>query len=239
MKPLCRLPALALSALTSLMLLPSSHAQEIYAGAGLGGRELPYSNGIFLTVGHIGYAHAINNDFTARIDYLREANILGATNSATTVWNSDYYSSTYRKSSRTGLFADWFPGRSVGLRFTAGLTINDFLASETSKGAGNKVMINNTSYTLGAADSFTVKVTMSRVTPYLGVGYGHRKNKRGWGMHADIGFAFVRMNVSETRTGALVTVAQSEVDAEVQKTRDSVSGVRYWPQYTIGALYRF
>jgi hypothetical protein len=195
-------------------------AQEVYVGAGLFGAQ-------------VGYAHALTPTVNLRADYMT----LGNRSSTSNKSGTDYQSKL--DWSRTALLVDWFPSASSSFRLTGGATFNKITYDMTAAAAGQTVDINGTSYTLGANDSMNIQIKMPRTTPYVGVGWGHQSSQKGWGFHADLGVSVGQFKVTETRTGALVNVNQTDVDKELADVRDSVSRLRVLPQVTIGASYRF
>jgi len=214
--------AIALSGLTAG---GAAQAQEVYVGGGLFGVQ-------------IGYAHAMSPSFTLRGDYMT----LGSKSKSTNESGTQYQAKM--KWNRTALLADWFPLESNSFRLTGGATFNSVAIDLTAGGAGTSVDIAGTKYTLGANDTFNIKIKMPSTTPYLGLGWGHKQGNKGWGFHADLGVSMGQFKVSETRTGELANggalgVTQANADAEIAEVRDSVAKFKFLPQATVGVSYRF
>lgn len=198
----------------------SAHAQSVYLGAGFLGLQG-------------GYAHRINDNWGARADVMFVGSAKdtltesGTTFSAKVAWN------------RVSALADWHPSKNSGFRVTAGISANDMGSVLTAAGAGASVDINNTVYVLTNNDSLTIKAKMPSTTPYVGFGYGHHANQKGLGFYADLGLLLGGLKVTETRTGALTSVSQADMDAELKEIRDALGKFKVFPQLTLGLTYRF
>jgi hypothetical protein len=142
---------------------------------------------------------------------------------------------------RIGLFADWF-ALAGSFRLTGGFTFNDMRADLSLAGDGRSVNLGGTTYTLGPDDRFDGRVEMPAWTPYLGIGWGHHAANTGWGFVADVGASFGRPKVSGRASGPIVSTQpqiQQDVERELQEFRDGISGVRFFPQISLGVNYRF
>ncbi len=198
-----------------------AHAIEVYGGAGLPG----------ITV---GVAESINADLTMRADLSALSTI-----SVDRVESGIRYEgeSTIR---RLGVFADWY-ALGNGFRLTGGLTFNQMRFDLQGRPDGDTIMIGDTVYAVGADDRFTARIEYPRVTPYVGIGWGHHNVGRGWGFHADLGVSIGRASVSASVTGNLATQPgiQDDVDRELAELRDYVDRLRVIPQISLGVSYRF
>jgi hypothetical protein len=204
---------------TILAASAGAQAQEIYGGAGILGVQL-------------GYAHAINPNFTVRGDYMTMGRKEKTQVESGTTFNAKV------GFSRLAIVGDWFPSASSGFRVSGGLTSNNMGVELKTSGSGT-VDIDNQQYILSGADSFTVKVKLPSTAPYLGIGYGHQKGEKGLGFHADFGAILSGFKVSEVRTGALTSISQAQVDRELASIKDSVGKLKLFPQLTVGLSYRF
>ncbi len=213
---------LRLGAFSALALCALSNAQanEIYGAIGVPGVML-------------GYAHSLSPSATVRADY----GTLGSRTSTSTEEGINY--STRLKANRLGLFADWFPSQN-NFRLTGGLTANQYKVDLAGGGSGSTISIGNTTYALQAGDRFNVQVKFPSTTPYLGLGWGHQRAAKGWGFNADLGASLGKAKVTTSLSGALASqVSQADLDAETAEIRDGVGKVRFIPQLTVGASYRF
>jgi hypothetical protein len=147
------------------------------------------------------------------------------------------------KASRFGAFADWFP-LGGGFRLVGGLTVNDIKADFNGLGSGNSNVNGQTVDMTG--QTFNVQVKFPNTTPYLGIGYGHQKSDaKGFGFYADLGL-MIGTFTADTTTSLVgktftngQTIKQSDVDAQTQKFRDSLSGLSALPSASLGLLYRY
>jgi hypothetical protein len=145
------------------------------------------------------------------------------------------------KATRIGLFADWFVAGGT-FRLTGGFTFNDIGAELSVSGPGRQVTFGNTTYTLGADDRFDGRVEMPTFTPYIGLGWGHNPSRTGWGFVGDIGLSLGKPKVSGRASGSIVTSQpqiQDDVQREVLEFQQSIDGIRWFPQITFGASYRW
>lgn len=210
-------PALAVAAALVATASPA-HAGEVYAGVGLPGVL-------------VGYAHSLSPTITVRGDFAT----LGSRSERSNEEGITY--DTKASFSRTGLFADWFVAG--GFRLTGGVTFNRLKADMHARGDGTNFQIGDVSVPSSAADRLDVKFEYPKVTPYLGIGYGHQPDS-GWGFVADLGASIGKAKVSETHSGPNFSlVSQAEVDKEMAEVRDGVAKFKAIPQITVGVNYRF
>ncbi|MEY4564627.1 MAG: hypothetical protein RLZZ618_3904 [Pseudomonadota bacterium] len=205
-------------------LISAAQAGEVYGGIGLPGAML-------------GYAHSVSPSLTVRGDFAT----LGSRKERTTEEGVTYDSNI--GFNRAGLFADWFPAGN-GFRVVGGLTFNNLKADLSARGDGvTQFTIGSQTFTSNPNDRMDVSITYPKVTPYLGLGYGHHADK-GWGFVFDLGASFGRAKVSETHSGPSFSssggpVTQADVDAETQELRDGVAKVTFIPQVSLGVSYKF
>lgn len=196
-----------------------AQAQDIYGGLGLPGLYT------------LGYAHPLGGKWGVRGEY--------ATGLSWTSTGSDSgvnYSASLR-SSRGGLFADWFPFGG-GFRFVGGVTANDTKLEINAAGTGTAT-INNKSVNM-AGHYFNVSLKYPTATPYLGVGYGHQVSTKGLGFYADLGLSFGRFSADvSTDLVGQAGITQADVDAQKQQMNDSLGGLRYLPSFSAGMVYRY
>ena len=181
----------------------------------------------------VGYAHGVNQRFTVRADVLTA----GSHSKDETEEGIDYAAKL--KAGRVGLFADYFPFDG-GFRVTAGATFNQHRVDLKSKFDGvSSVTIGDQTFTPSASDYFNVSIKFPKVTPYIGIGWGHQALSKGWGLVADLGVSIGRAKLTSDTNLIGSGITQEDVDRELKELRDGVGKVRYWPQLTMGASYRF
>ena len=147
------------------------------------------------------------------------------------------YDGTF-KNDRFGTFLDWYP-LSNGFRLSAGATFNDTNATLNGRGTGNST-INGKAVDL-TGETFNVKLTYPKTTPYVGIGWGHHSDSaRGIGFFADIGAQFGRVS-TEAQTSLIgkFGITQADVDAEATTVRDYAKRAAVLPTLNFGATYKF
>lgn len=211
---------IAFAAFAAIAATTGAQAQDMYVGVGLPG---------LLT---LGYAAPINNNWGWH------AELAGGLN-ASLDGNRDGVDVTGRLTSTTlGAFGDWFPIDGSGFRVVGGLTVNDVRANLSATGSGTAV-INGTTVNM-AGQYYNVNLTFPSVTPYIGIGYGHKNPAKGFGFYADIGMMVGTFDVSSsTSLVASGQVTQADVDAQNQKLRDGVGKIGFLPSASVGMTYRF
>jgi len=208
-------------AIASCAVTLGAHAGEIYGGAGLPGVML-------------GYAHTASERLVLRADL----STIGSVSRDRSESGIDYTGTA--KLNRAGLFADWFPG-SGGFRLTGGVTFNDMKIDLAGHGNGGTITIGGNSYVTSADDRFNARIKFPSATPYVGIGWGHHAAGPGWGFVFDLGGSIGRAKVEGSVSGPNLSgnVSQADIDAELTQLRDGVGKVRFVPQVSIGASYRF
>ncbi|MCE4539133.1 hypothetical protein LXT12_17925 [Pelomonas sp. P7] len=202
----------------ALTLLGSAQAGELYAGIGLPGVML-------------GYAQAVSDDIALRADV-----------SALAVDRSgqrggvDYTGTA--KLVRAGLYAEWFPVAEWSFRLSGGVTFNRMRLDLSGLGNGSLVTVGRNLYLLTPADRFEIKARFPCVTPYLGIGWGHRPAGPGWGLLVDLGASIGRARVTGQARGPALSspLGQQDFENELDGWRRHA---RLVPQASVGASYLF
>ncbi|WP_260854693.1 hypothetical protein [Paraburkholderia sp. BCC1884] len=139
-----------------------------------------------------------------------------------------------------GLYLDLFPFSSSSFRVTAGALINDdeLTAHAVPNAQGNYKIGDDFVPAVSTAPSATV--TLPRVMPYLGIGFGHKPVSKGFGLTLDLGVAYgrPRTNYSVPAIYSMFTT-QSNIDDEERKISDKVDRYKLYPVVQIGVSYRF
>jgi hypothetical protein len=202
-------------------------AQEVYVRGGLPGAGL-------------GYAQSIGSSVTLRAEYTT----LGTRHVTGIRQGVDFDAQV--SANQGGAYGDWFPFGG-GFRLTVGLSANDVKFVGNAKPNGNgTITINNTTVPFSGADAYTVEVKYPSITPYVGMGWGHQPDHRGWGFVADIGTyvghftatGVASPSLSSQLNGAGVN-AQSEIDAQTKKIQDELDRYRFLPVVAVGVSYRW
>jgi len=209
-------PVLTCAALVAACL--PAQAVETYLGIGFPGATLGVA-------GALGSNVTLRGEFAGGLSIARDGQREGL---------------NYRgelKAGRAGLFVDWQPF-SGSFHLTAGATANQIkldLVGNGTNGTINGKPVNLT------GETFNVQVKYAPSTPYLGLGWGHQPAPGGGlGFFFDIGAQFGKFDTTvQTTIVGKYGVTQADVDAEVQKVRDTVDQLKVMPSATIGLTYRF
>lgn len=214
-KHLVRLAALAVLGSTATL----AQAQNVYLGVGLP------------NVYAVGYAHPMGDSWGLRGEYA------GGTSKSTNGTSEGVnYEATF-KSSRAGVFADWF-AFGGGFRFVGGVTSNDTKLDVRGIGGPNTTIGSVTTDTTGK--TFNVFIKYPTVTPYLGIGYGHQKADKGLGFYFDLGVSFGSFTADvQTDLVGYNGITQADIDEQKRKMNDALAKLSVLPSFSTGLVYRF
>jgi len=208
-----------------------AQAQDVYLGLGVPGT---------VTLGYavpMGSAYALGGKWGLRGEFA------GGGSASKSITEDGNTFTAKVNNSRVGAFADWFPLDSSGFRLVGGLTFNDVKFSLAAAASGN-IDINGKTVSL-SGETFKVTIKQPQVTPYLGIGWGHKAStEKGLGFFADLGVAVgsftATVDTSLVGKGSLGnTITQADVDAQTKKLKDAVNKIGALPSVAIGAVYRF
>lgn len=191
---------------------------EVYAGLGSGGLTL-------------GLSKALSKDMVARIDYT------GGVSVSKNGRREGVDFAGKLKSNNVGAYVDYFPFDN-GFRVTGGLTLNSTKFELNSRGGSatvNGKPVNLSGYV------FNVAVAQPKLTPYVGIGFGHKPSSgKGLGYHLDVGAQVGKFKTTVFSDVVGVNgITQADVAAEAAKVRDSVTKLRLYPVVSAGLDYRF
>ena len=193
-------------------------AASLYGGVGTPGLELGVSQGL----GH-------------NAGFRLELNALTATRSFRT---SDIDYDARLKFINAGAYLDGF--LVSDLRLTGGALVGSRKVHGTAKTLGSSIVINGIAYPVAAGDGLDFDARFPAVTPYLGIGWGHRREAVGLHFYADAGVAFGRPVVQLSPTASLAAkVSPSDLAAEQSSAQDRADRFRYYPVVKLGVDYAF
>ncbi len=202
------------------MLASNAHAQEVYAhagslGAGVGAAySLNNWAGVHAEMEGFGLSHSVTVD---QNKYEGHLNLI-----------------------QGGLYLDLFPFRNSGFRVTAGALINDdeLKAHAVPNAEGNYKIGDDFVPAVGGAPSAVAK--LPTVMPYIGLGYGHKPQSKGFGFTFDIGAAYGQPHVDyNIPTIYSLFTSQANIQQEEQKITDRVVKYHWYPVVQLGITYRF
>lgn len=198
------------------------HAGEVYGAAGLPGAML-------------GYSQPVADGFALRADVSTVGDVRFDER------DSGMNYQAKGKLNRAGVYADWFAFDS-GFRLTGGATFNDARVRMSGWGNGDLVTVGDNAYLLTPADRIDARGSFARVTPYLGIGWGHRAtDEAGWGVAFDLGASIGSYKVTGDANGPVLStpMAQRDFQRELQDQRDDLNRYRVLPQLSLAVGYRF
>ena len=206
------------AAIALLLLSPfAATSAEVYGGAGSTG-------------GEIGVAQAVGASVTVRL----EGNALSYRTHFST--NGIDYDARL-KSNNAGVYLDGFVFG--GIRVTGGALIGSRKFHGTATSLGSTVSLNGVPYPVSPGDALDFDAKFPNVTPYLGIGYGHRAGA-GLQLYADAGVAYGRPKVTLSPTASLaMQINPVDLLAEQQSVQDKADHYRAYPVLKIGLSYLF
>lgn len=210
--------AIAMAVMAVASVSAQATESEIYGGVGTTGVS-------------IGYARAITPSMGTRV----EANVLSYKGNVTA---GEIQYDAKLKMNSVGVFYDYFPFASH-IRMTTGAYLGNRKLDLTASGAST-VVINSTTYD-AKGESVYGSVKFPKVSPYLGIGYGHNANDSGISFVADVGIALGKPTVSLSASPGLTAAAgQANIDAERNKAQSDInSKYKAYPVIKIGMGYVF
>jgi len=154
------------------------------------------------------------------------------------------------KLSSVPVLADLYPSQHSGFHVTAGFLFNSNTLTAHGKpsvtGDTQTFTLNNNTYNVGDVGGLDGRVTFSKTSPYLGIGFG--KPSGGGSMLQllfDLGVVFQgKPNLSLTRSGGtidpvLASMIDADLSAQRDKTRSDLNKFQYYPVVSFGAAYHF
>jgi len=154
------------------------------------------------------------------------------------------------KLSSVPVFADLYPSANSGFHVTAGILFNSNTLTAHGKpsvSAGTQTYtLNGTAYSAADVGSLDGRVSFSKTSPYLGIGFG--KPSGGGSMLQflfDVGIVFQgKPNLTLSRSGGttdptLSSLINTAVSAQRDKTQSDVNKFQYYPVLSFGLAYHF
>jgi hypothetical protein len=171
--------------------------------------------------------------------------IRGLFTGGSVLYDWDESGTRYDGKSRPGtgfLLADWHP-YATGFRLSGGLAYsNQRFAGAARLGAGT-INISGTPYSSAQVGSLDGRVTLSKASPYLGVGWGltPRPGSRLY-FSADLGVMYQRpsaMLMSNCGPAMPASLCAHDIRAEEAEFRDAADDLRLYPVISVGFGLRF
>jgi hypothetical protein len=196
----------------------------------LGASSSEVYGGVGTTGGEIGIAQGVGNSLTARID----VDVLSYRSHFSTS-GIDY--DVKLKANNAGVYLDGFV--LGGVRLTGGALIGSRTFMGITTGLGNTIDLNGVIYPVSPGDALSFNAKFPVVTPYLGLGYGHRTGA-GFQPYADVGVAYGTPKVTLSPSASLATkVSPTDLAGEQSSVQDKADRYRAYPVLKIGFSYGF
>jgi len=192
------------------------------------GKEIYF--GIGTTGATLGYGHAFGTHTALRL----EANFLSYSRDVSTS-SGDYHGSL--KLSTLGAYYDAFL---LGpFRVSAGLLAGTNKFDGNAVVTNGQITINNQQYN-AAGEWAKGTVKFKSLSPYFGIGFGHRPQRGGLGLYGDLGAAYGRPDVSlAVSDGLRAAAGDSNIAAEQATLQDKADKLKFFPVIRIGLDYQW
>jgi hypothetical protein len=138
-----------------------------------------------------------------------------------------------------GAYLDLFPFSSSAFRLTGGLLFNNDELSGDAVPTNGGYQFNGHFFPAVPGESAHLSLKYPTAMPYLGLGFGHKPNAKGFSLSADLGMAYGRPRVDFSVSPALAAMAADDVSQEEEQIRASVERYRFFPIVQVGVSYRF
>lgn len=153
------------------------------------------------------------------------------------------------KLSSVPVLADVYPSKNGSFHLSAGLLFNSSSVTATGKpeNGGQTYTLNGTTYSAADVGSLNGRVTFSKTSPYLGIGFGKPSGGSMLQFLFDVGVVFEgKPHLSLDRTGGITITdptLSSMIDAAIAAQRDKsqsdVNKLQYYPVVSVGLAYHF
>jgi hypothetical protein len=200
----------------------NSTAADFYAGVGLPG----------ITV---GFAQDLDSSLTLRAEYT-----LGTSRQVNGTRGGAVYTGAFK--GNTGkVVVDWYPANNSGFHLSGGMAVNSVGVQLASSGT-NISSINGKAISLAGAQ-VNASLKLPTLTPYLGIGWGHRTDTPpGFSFQGSMGVLVGKLDVALTSNIVTLSggaITDQDLQAEALKVRDAVSKLRLMPTASIGVAYTY
>lgn len=154
------------------------------------------------------------------------------------------YDGTFRERSAS-FIGDMFPIEGSAFRLSLGMFYNDNKLDMTARpNNGGNYEFQGHTYTAAEIGTLTGKVTVSKASPYLGVGWGNAFNKPNrWSFVVDVGALYqgkpkfaLSSNSAYCNGNAQ---CRDDISNQQAQTESDLRGWRWYPVATAGAIFRF
>lgn len=151
------------------------------------------------------------------------------------------------KLSSVPVLADIYPAKTGSFHLTAGLLFNSSSVTATGKPSGQTYTLNGTTFSAAEVGNLDGRVTFSKTSPYLGIGFGKPSGGSTLLFLFDVGVVFQgKPHLSLSRSGGIVITdpaLNNEINAAIAAQRDKsqsdANKLQYYPVVSVGFAYHF
>lgn len=153
------------------------------------------------------------------------------------------------KLSSVPVLADIYPAKNGTFHLTAGLLFNSSSVTATGKPSGSTqtYTLNGTTFNASDVGSLDGRVTFSKTSPYLGIGFGKPSGGSAVQFLFDVGVVFQgKPHLSLNRSGGLTitdptlnNMINTAIAAQQGKSQSDVNKLQYYPVVSVGLAYHF
>ncbi len=153
------------------------------------------------------------------------------------------------KLSSVPVLADFYPSRTGSFHLSAGVLFNSSSVTATGKPSGSAQTYTFNGMTYSAADvgSLDGRVTFSKTSPYLGLGFGRPSGGSALQFLFDVGVVFQgKPHLSLSRSGGaaitdptLSSMIDTAIAAQRDKSQSDANKLQYYPVVSVGFAYHF
>ena len=154
------------------------------------------------------------------------------------------------KLSSVPLLADIYPSKQGSFHLTAGVLFNSSSVTATGKpssGSTQTYTLNGTTFNASDVGSLDGRVTFSKTSPYLGIGFGKPAGGSMLQFLFDVGVVFQgKPHLTLSRSGGvaitdptLSSMIDTAIAAQRDKSQSHVNKLQYYPVVSVGLAYHF
>ncbi len=153
------------------------------------------------------------------------------------------------KLSSVPVLADVYPSKTGTFHLSAGLLFNSSSVTANGKpsGSAQTYTLNGTTFSAADVGSLDGRVTFSKTSPYLGLGFGKPSGVSAVQFLFDVGVVFQgKPHLSLDRSGgiaitdpALNNMINAAIAAQRDKSQSDVNKLQYYPVVSVGLAYSF
>ena len=151
------------------------------------------------------------------------------------------------KLSSVPVLADAYPSKTGSFHLSAGLLFNSSSITATGKPSGQTYTFNGMTYSAADVGTLDGRVTFSKTSPYLGIGFGKPSGGSALQFLFDVGVVFQgKPHLSLSRSGGIAItdptlsdMINAAIAAQRDKSQSDANKLQYYPVVSVGFAYHF